>query len=192
MAGKKGSGQVSCCCFDLETTNLCADFGVVLCGVVKPAHGKPLVFRADQLNKNWKTGRSDDSAVVKAIVDELSSHDIWVAHNGARFDVPFLRTRLLRWGLGALPSAKLIDPVFLARNKLRMSFNSLSQVANLLGCNNKTEVQPEVWLKAALDGDKKSMDYIVAHCVADVDVLEQVVGALKVYSTAYNSWGSGF
>jgi len=29
--------QVSCSVMDLETTNLSADFGVVLCGVVKPA-----------------------------------------------------------------------------------------------------------------------------------------------------------
>jgi len=45
--------QVSCCVMDLETTNLSADFGVVLCGVVKPAHGKPRVFLADHLNPQW-------------------------------------------------------------------------------------------------------------------------------------------
>lgn len=184
--------QVSCCCFDLETTNLAADFGVVLCGVVKPAHGKPRVFRGDEINKNWRTMRSNDASLVAAIVEELSRYDIWVAHNGARFDVPFLRTRLLRWGLDPLPAKKLIDPVFLARNKLRMSFNSLAQVANHLGVNSKTEVRPEMWLAASLDGSPKAMDYIVKHCVADVYTLEKVVGALKVYSTAYNAWGSGF
>lgn len=188
----KRTGQVSCCCFDLETTNLSADFGVVLCGVVKPGHGKPIVFRADKLNPKWDTARDDDSAVVKAIVAELSKHDIWVAHNGAKFDVPFLRTRLLRWGLEQLPNAKLIDPVWLARNKLRMSFNSLGQVANLLSCNTKTEVRPDQWLRASLGGCRKAMDYIVKHCVADVLVLEQVVGALKGYSTTFNTYGSGY
>ena len=85
-----------------------------------------------------------------------------------------------------------LDPVLLARNKLRMSFNSLSQVANHLRCNSKTEVEPRQWLQAALDGDTRAMSTIVHHCVEDVLVLEQVIGALKAYSRTYNSYGSGF
>src|ERR1700686_4347153 len=130
--------QVSCCVFDLETTNLSADFGVILCGVIKPANAEARVFRAGRLNRSWHKRRSDDRAVLRGIVKELEQYDIWVAHNGQRFDVPFLRTRLLAYGLDPLPAKKLIDPVLLARNKLRMSFNSLDQVANHLGVNSKT------------------------------------------------------
>ena len=184
--------QISCCCFDLETTNLSADFGVVLCGVVKPANGRPRIFRADKLNNRWNTHRSDDSGVVKAIVEELSQYDIWIAHNGAKFDLPFLRTRLAKWDLDPLPSKKLIDPVFLARNKLRMSWNSLEAIAKFLGVNSKTEVSGDQWLQAALDGSRKAMQYIVTHCIQDVYVLEKVVRSLKSYSTNYNAWGSGF
>jgi uncharacterized protein YprB with RNaseH-like and TPR domain len=189
---RKKRKQISCVCFDLETTNLSADFGVVLCGVLKPSDSAPIVFRGDKLNPNWDKGRSDDSAVVAAIVEELSTYDIWVAHNGQRFDVPFLRTRMLAHGMEPLPAKKLIDPVLLARNKLRMSFNSLAQVANHLGCNVKTDVEPKEWLKAALDGDRQAMGYIVEHCVQDVLVLENVIGSLKAYSGTYNSYGSGF
>jgi uncharacterized protein YprB with RNaseH-like and TPR domain len=184
--------QVTCCVFDLETTNLSADFGVILCGVVKPANGRPKVFRADRLNPTWSTCRSNDRHVTEALVAELDRFDIWVAHNGAKFDVPFLRTRLLAHALAPLPTKKLIDPVLLARNKLRMSFNSLSQVANHLGCNSKTEVEPKQWLAAALDGSRRAMSYIVKHCVQDVLVLEKVIGALKAYSGTYNTYGSGF
>jgi hypothetical protein len=82
--------------------------------------------------------------------------------------------------------------VLLARNKLRMSYNSLEQIANHMGVNTKTEVKPEMWLRAALDGDSKAMSYIVHHCVEDVLTLERVAGGLKVYSTTYNTYGSGF
>jgi hypothetical protein len=75
-----------------------------------------------------------------------------------------------------LPGKKLIDPVLLARNKLRMSFNSLDKVAEHLGVNSKTEVRLEMWLRAALDGDRRAMSYIVEHCVQDVLVLEKVKG----------------
>jgi hypothetical protein len=69
-------GQVSCACFDLQTTNLSADFGVVLCAVVKPSHGRPRVFRADRLNRRWASCRSEDSAIIGAIVAELDQYDI--------------------------------------------------------------------------------------------------------------------
>jgi uncharacterized protein YprB with RNaseH-like and TPR domain len=150
------------------------------------------VFRADRLNRSWHKRRSDDRAVLRGIVKELEQYDIWVAHNGQRFDVPFLRTRLLAWGLPALANKKLIDPVLLARNKLRMSFNSLEQVANHLGVNSKTTVEPRQWLRAALDGDIRAMNYITEHCIQDVHVLERVIGALKAYSGTYNTYGSGF
>lgn len=184
--------QISCCCFDLETTSLNADFGVILCGVIKPSHGKAKIFRADELNVRWATRRSNDKAVVNAIAKELAEYDIWIAHNGNRFDVPFLRTRLAKWNLDSLPTRKLIDPVFLARNKLKMSYNSLENLAKFLGVNSKTEVSGDQWLQASLDGNTKAMDYIVEHCVQDVLVLEKVVKSLKAYSTNYNAWGSGF
>ena len=185
------SGQISCACFDLETTNLSADFGVLLCAVIKPAYGESFVIRADQF-PTWKTHRSDDRGILKAVTKVLDDFDIWIAHNGARFDVPFLRTRLLTHGLPPLPSKKLIDPLLLARNKLRMSYNSLKQLANHLGCNTKTELQPKLWLRAALDGDTKAMNAIVDHCERDVETLDKVAGALKVYSSTYNNYGSGF
>jgi DNA polymerase III epsilon subunit-like protein len=184
--------QITCCCFDLETTNLCADFGVILCGVVKPSTAEARVFRSDTLNPRWASRRSDDRHVLKAIVEELSHHDIWIAHNGNKFDVPFLRTRLAKWGLPPLPTKKLIDPLTLARNKLRMSWNSLEKIATFLNCNSKTDVEGDIWLKAALDGNTQAMNKIVTHCIHDVYTLERIVHSLKSYSTNYNSWGSGF
>jgi uncharacterized protein YprB with RNaseH-like and TPR domain len=161
--------------------------------VIKPANSKPKIFRGDKLNSGWSAGRSDDRALVEAIAQELDQYDIWIAHNGNKFDIPFLRTRLLRWELPTLANKKLIDPVLLARNKLRMSYNSLEQIANHLGCNTKTEVRPEVWLAASLDGSTKAMDYIVKHCVQDVLVLEQIVTKLKHLITGnINNFGSGY
>lgn len=183
--------QLASCVFDLECSSLNADFGILLCAVVKPADGEPMIFRADD-HRSWRRGRSCDKALVRAVVDCLESFDVWIAHNGQRFDVPWLRTRLLKWNLPPLANRKLIDPVLLARNKLKMSFNSLGQLASLLGCNSKTDVEPDIWLKASLEGCKTSLDYIVEHCVQDVLVLEEVVTRLKHYSTNLNSYGSGY
>ncbi len=153
---------------------------------------RPRLSRRDEKLNEQLVPRFDDRHVTAAIVAELDKFDIRVAHNGAKFDVPFLRTCLLAHAMPPLPTRKLIDPVLLARNKLRMNFNSLNAVANHLRANSKTDVEPQQWPAAALDGNRRAMSYIVKHYVQDVLVLEKVIGALKAYSGTYNTSGSGF
>jgi len=52
-------------------------------------------------------------------------------------------------------------------------------------------VRGDAWLKAPLDGSRKSMNYIVEHCIEDVNTLDSIVDMVKPYSTAFNAWGSG-
>lgn len=183
---------IQSCCVDIETSHLCADFGVILCGVVKPDGREPVVIRGDQVVKNWSKRRSDDGQVAKLLAEELSKYDIWVAHNGMKFDIPYINTSLLRAGYKPLARPKtVVDPVQLARNGLRMSYNSLEKIAQVLGVNTKTQIEPRIWLKAILDGCKGSMDYIVEHCVEDVETLESVVTKLKDLCSGFNNWGSG-
>lgn len=184
--------MITSCTFDLECSSLNANFGIILCGVIKPADGDPIIFRADELNKRWKTQRSDDSSVVKAVVDELMKYDILVAHNGAKFDIPYLRTRMAKWGLGMFPNKKLVDPVQIARNRFKLSSNSLDSMADFLDTSTKTRVSGDMWLRASLDGDKEAMDYVVEHCVADVLMLERLVDIVKPYCTVFNDRGSSW
>jgi hypothetical protein len=95
------------------------------------------VFRGDQYS-TWARRRSLDRFLVQDICAELLKYDIWCAHNGRYFDVPFLRTRLARWQLPPLPTRKLIDPLLLARNKFRMSYNSLESLARMLNRRSPT------------------------------------------------------
>jgi uncharacterized protein YprB with RNaseH-like and TPR domain len=183
--------------FDIETTHLSADFGVILCAVVKASTPpdskptKPVILRQDELNPDWDKKRSNDRELSIALRRELEKYDVLIAHNGLKFDLPWIRTRLSKWKLAPLKDIKIVDPVQLARNKLRMSYNSLDRIAEFLGVNSKTEVTGDMWLKAALDGDRRAMNYICAHCVEDVLTLERIVDAVKSYSTAFNAWGSG-
>ena len=184
--------MISTCCFDLETSSLNANFGIVLCAVLRGSDKKrPIVLRGDTYEA-WASNRSNDSDLVGSIADALSCYDVLVAHNGARFDIPFLRTRMARWGLPAFPNKKVVDPVQLARNKLRMSSNSLAALASLIQAGEKTVVDANMWLEASLDGNKQAMDYIVKHCIRDVEILEKVADAVKPYCSAFNTYGSGY
>lgn len=192
-SGFRSNLAIQTACFDIETSSLDARFGIILCAVVKPDGGKPVVFRSDELNKKWKTNRSDDSAIVLSLVDELSNYDILVAHNGVKFDLPFIRTRMVKWGFRPpFPYKKVIDPYQLVRNRFRLSNASLEAICDYLNLGRKTPVDADIWVKAALDGCKKSMDYIVDHCVKDVLLLEQVLRRVKDYITEFNQRGSGW
>jgi len=175
--------------FDIETTGLDADFGVVLCAVVKGWEKEPVIFRTD--SKRHKP--SDDSLVVGQTIDELRKYDILVAHNGVYFDKQYLNTRALRWRLPQvlLPDTKIIDPVKLARTHLRLGYNSLDRLAQHFGTEHqKQDVNGQIWVKAGMDNDKEAMDEVVQHCVNDVLVLQDVMELLRPFVRKIDSWGS--
>jgi len=176
------------CVFDLETSNLKANFGVVLCGVYKPIDGKCRVLRLDNFTDKW----SEDRELVGALIAELSAPLVLVAHNGVRFDRPFLNARAARWGLSPLnPRGRIIDPVVVARRHFAMSWNGLESLSVFLQTEHrKHPVDGQLWLRAILDHDKSAMDEIVEHCVNDVLVLEEVVTQLQAYIGKIHEFGS--
>src|SRR5262249_51982400 len=112
---RQGVNMLTVAAFDLETSSLNGDYGILGVAVIQPAGEEipPIVLRGDELNKKWATRRSDDRAIVKEVSEELQSYDILIAHNGAAgrsgFDIPFLQARLARWSLPPFPRKKIID-----------------------------------------------------------------------------------
>ena len=178
------------CAFDIETTSLSADLGVVLCAVLKEPGQRPAIFRIDELNADGQAHREDDQQLVDQLARRLEECDVWLAFNGTAFDLPFLRSRLAHWGLKPLAARSLIDPYLIARRKLRLSSNSLAALATYLGLGRKCPISPRVWVRAALNADREALDQIVQHCKTDVVLLERLIPYLKTYCSQLNSWGS--
>lgn len=185
--------MISTAVFDLETSDLCGDRGIVLCAVVQSSkRKKPHVIRTDVTNSGWKEGlRSDDSATVEQVSELLEDHDVLVAHNGTRFDVPFLRTRMLRWGMRPLKDMKILDPCSVGWRKFRLRSNSLQAMRDHFRISaNKTPLDMSLWMSAILDGDTDAMDSIVEHCIQDVKVLGGVMDLVKPYVRVFDDRGS--
>lgn len=185
---RKGWNGMRIASFDIETTNLRANFGVVICGAVQPHTGRReaiKVYRQEVVS-------SDDSAVVNDLITELNTYTILIAHNGVGFDRKFLNTRAVKHGLPVLsPRLKMYDPVRVARRELLMSWNGLDALAQYLGCRHqKYGTVGELWIKAALDHDPAALEEIVKHCVADVKVLDEVADRLEPLIGRVNEWGS--
>jgi len=178
--------------FDLETSGFYADNAIVLCAVIQE-YGKTqtTIIRADQ-ERTWSKHRSDDSLVVKKIMEELNKYDILVAHNGQRFDKGFMNAKCIQYDMPvSLRLKKFVDPVKLARFHLKLGRNSLAAIIDWLEIPvHKTPLELRLWLKASLEGDRKCMDTIVKHCVHDVKSLAIVYNRMRPLIDRIDNRGS--
>lgn len=179
---------------DLETTDLDADRAVILCASYESSKepGKVRTIRQDKTNPKWRKGiRGDDKELVKQVCKLVRDHDVIVAHNGSRFDIPMLRTRALRWRLTPLKDVKLVDPCTIAFRKFKLASNRLDRIADYAGIKaEKTPVRMSVWADAMLNGDKRAMNYIVKHCERDIEVLSAVLEVVKPFIKVFDDRGS--
>ena len=178
--------------FDLETSNLNAEWGIILCACVKE-YGKAGVktYRADDY-PSFKTHRSSDELLVRALIKDLEEFDILVAHNGVGFDRAWLMAKATKYDVKhTLRYKKFIDPVRLARRSFKLGSNGLQSLINFLNIpTTKTRIRPEAWLEASLDGNKKAMDEIVYHCKRDVLSLNGVYGKMRLLIERIDNRGS--
>lgn len=167
--------------WDLETTNLSANYGYMLCASWK-VYGDPkthLIKISD--SPTWKKDPTNDKYVAQKLRDVLITADGWVTHYGSRFDEPYLNSRLLMHNLSPLPpmGKSHIDTWRIAKYKLKMNSNRLASVAAFLGLEEKTPLNGPIWIKA-MAGHKPSLQYVYEHCIQDVKVLEQVYDKIRV------------
>jgi DNA polymerase III epsilon subunit-like protein len=157
--------------WDLETSTFGfkANSGFILCATIKKL-GKPVeVLKRDNMQPN----PLNDRKLVKQIYNRLLQADMWVTHNGKWFDIPFLNSRLLHWGLPILPTMPHFDTCETSFKKLKIK-NSLEAVGEFLGCRvQKYKVSFDEWVKAYA-GDAKAFAKIVKHGVNDAKLTEEV------------------
>jgi DNA polymerase III epsilon subunit-like protein len=169
--------------FDLETFALDRGWGLLLVGnvlVFGDGDPKEYRFRLDQF-ETYKRDRSDDSEIAAAIFSVLEECHVWYAHNGKWFDVPYLNSIALRYGMPPV-ERKLRDPVQILRAKFRIGSNSLEAAADFLGLErSKMHVPSEVWRQAAFNGSKEHFDTLEARCASDVALLTEVAGRVEAW-----------
>jgi uncharacterized protein YprB with RNaseH-like and TPR domain len=166
--------------FDIETTNLKANFGRILCASVADMYGNVRTFRVDEAP--WqRERRRDDIALCVGLRDYLEQFDVLVGWYSKMFDVPYLNTRLLIGSERPMRSDMMhFDPIWKAKKgSLALHSARLDAVAKTFRLEvQKTGLDPEIWNDAA-DGDREAMDYVVEHCEKDVLVLRQAFHILK-------------
>ena len=161
--------------FDIETSNLAADFGIILTYCIKVLGERTILSgRLRHTDLAHAMVGDEDRRVVEACVRDLSRFDIIVTYYGARFDIPYVRTRAQAMGIdfpayGTLVHLDLYDRI---KRKFRLSSNRLENACRvLLGKTRKTRIEAKYW-RAGARGDDESLKWILAHNRYDVLDLE--------------------
>ncbi len=159
---------------DIETTDLKALMGRVLCASFCDLTGDTWTFRGDFGHLKGENA-IDDSRLAVAIRDEWEKYDLLVAHNGRLFDIPFLNARLAHAGERPFQPHFILDTLYyLNSSSMRIGSAKLVNAQKFFRLGEeKTELVWETWQLAAA-GDRKAMDEVVEHCEADVRVLREL------------------
>lgn len=165
--------------FDIECTNLDADFGTLLCVGYKWLDEDKVHVMSLLDYEGWDEDFTNDKKLVKDFMKVYSTADLTIAYNGVLFDRPWLLAKVLEHKLPIPPSIPMQDPYFTAKSNMRLSRKSLANIISHLDLDTKkTPVEGKIWKKAAT-GNKRSIQYIIDHCEADVIALEEVYLRLR-------------
>lgn len=160
--------------FDIEATNLSANFGTILCIGYKEVGKKRTHILRLRDYPCFKKDATDDSQLVKEFASIANEADAWITYYGARFDVPYINTKLLEYGMHPMDEIHHMDLWRTAKYRLKLNSNRLDTVQKAFHLpTSKTPLDPPVWKKAAT-GHGPSMKYVEQHCYYDVECLEEV------------------
>lgn len=138
---------------------------------------------------NWKKNINDDYPLVKAIYDVLINADILVTHNGKRFDIPYINTRIMyhmrnkkNHGLTQIPNIPHIDTCKTAKNHLFLFNNRLNTLGKFLNLGEKDDTGGwDLWVDV-YHRNKKAMIKMAKYCAQDVNLTSEVFSVLKSVS----------
>lgn len=130
-----------------------------------------------------------DKRLIKEFIDIANTATELVAHNGDKFDLPWVRTRCLMHGIEMFPNYQTIDTLKIARNKFRFNSNRLDYIAKYLGLGGKLETGFSLWKDIVLNKCPVSMDKMVTYCKQDVVLLEKVYDELSKHTHSQTHYG---
>lgn len=166
---------------DIETTGFEANYQHMLTYVIKQQEKKK--YFEGVINKDDILNYKFDNRICKALVTDLNRFDVIYTYYGARFDVPFMRSRCIKQNIRFPEFGHLQhkDVYYMVKNKLKMHRASLEAATRFFGINDKNHVEPDIWMRARV-GDPKALKYVLDHNRRDCDILEKLHKKLSNYA----------
>lgn len=170
--------------FDIEATNLKADFGFVLCVSWKyVGENKVNTLRIDK-SPNYRQDPINDSWILEKFAKVYNDADVVIGHYTWKFDRKFINARLMRYGLAPLVQTAFVDTWRTSHDHLALSSNRLASIVSFFGLPEKTPLRGDTWLRA-MCGHKPSISKVVEHCEADILATEAAYLKLRPLMTTH-------
>lgn len=153
------------------------------------SHGHIMSFSAKWLGAtsvHYSENRrqDDDSEIAKELWGWLDQADVVVAHNGERFDLPQIMSRLIVHGIHPPSPYKIVDTVKVARKEFGFGSNSLEYLAKVLGCTEKKSHKKfpgfELWVEC-MKGNEAAWKEMKDYNIQDVVTLEEIYFKMRPY-----------
>lgn len=173
--------------FDIEASNLDADYGIMLSWAIKPSDSKEVI--GDVLTPADVRKGYEDKRIVQSAIDALGTFDRVITYYGTGFDLPFLRARALIVGVEfpTYGSLKHKDLYYTVKSKFKLSSRRLENACRqLLGATDKTRIEAKYW-RDGVRGDAESLKYIYEHNTYDVLDLEKLYNKVVDFSKTNNT-----
>lgn len=124
---------------------------------------------------------TDDRDVVEHCREMIMDTDILIHHNGKRFDLKKLNTRILKHGLKPIdPHLRQVDTLIQAKKHFGFTANRLDYIAKFLGVGSKIPHSGNLW-QNVLKGDSKALKEMVLYNKNDVVILDNVYQLMRPY-----------
>lgn len=171
---------------DIEATHLKAPWGIVLTYCIKELGGKLIarsVTRQELYHEKY------DKELLKDLINDIKQFTRIVVQYGTdrKFDLPFLRTRAVKWKLD-FPTYKSLfvtDTHTILKNKFCLHRNSQEVACDFFGIPAKQhKLKPNIWT-GMISGNpriiQKTLNYVLTHNKEDVISLEKLYKKINVF-----------
>lgn len=127
----------------------------------------------------------DDYLLVSELWDLMMEADFIVAHNGDKFDIPWVLSRAIKFGLPPLNPTKFIDTLKFAKKYLRLPSNALKSICAYYDLRPKLDNAGFPLWRACMDGDPQAFLDMETYNVGDLDSLEDVYLLFRPYMKSH-------
>jgi uncharacterized protein YprB with RNaseH-like and TPR domain len=126
--------------------------------------------------------KHDDQADKKMLEEFCKVYkeaDLAVGHNGIKFDIGSIRSRLVAYNLPDIAPV-ILDDTYISTKAIGFNSHKLDYLSKYLGLGQKAPHPYQLWVNV-MQGNEKALDETVEYCVQDVRLLEKIYNAVLPY-----------
>ena len=161
----------------------------ILSFAAKWLNKKDIIYKDQSKEKDVK----NDKNLLLKLKELLDDAEIVVVQNGAAFDVPTIKARMLAQGINPPSPFRVVDTFLIAKKMFNFSYNSLDFLGKILKCKNHKDDHKKfpgmkLWQECLL-GNQSAWREMKKYNIIDVVVLEEIYLKMRPWIDGHPNMG---